>query len=655
MSVELKKFLDDKGRPIELGPKLGAGGEGAVYQVANAADRVVKIYHKPPSPEQMQKLRAMTQTANEKLLTLSTWPISLVTVNVGPPVGFIMPKLRPNYKEVLQLYSPANRKKSFPQADYSFVVHAAMNIAAVFDAIHSAGHVVGDVNQKNILISDQAVAMLIDCDSFQIKSGDGKIFPCAVGVAEFTPPELQHKQLREEVRTFNHDNFGLAVLIFELLFLGRHPFAGKYLGTDDPPDLEQAIGRHMFPYKRERSDPALLVPQALYVPPPLSVPVNIFPDNIMAMFEKAFCGDGSELRPEAEEWRITLKKFKDSLILCPDDPLHKYPGSCARCPWCEFAEHGTFYFGSTTLEIEKLAHLASKTIVTEFGQLFNLLHTVNTVNAPLPVGAPNDLTNLLRLSRLLFNRRMTECLIVIMFAFFVYSIALNQPWLIASVILICVVLMTLGHQFDNAAKQFELNAQKLKKRIDDLTGDIKASIPDSDVLLVEMMKTKLESYKAIDSEMRKKLDELKRNTEDAQKKEYLSHFPIEVCPGLAHKDVSTLRSFSVATAADISRERLAAMRWMDLKTYNGICAWKEQLLTKFKPDPNKPIAPSVVHGVISSYKHRAHDLEIELEANKEHLVSMRNTCWNLEKTAQELESTKLKLARTEADIALLRK
>ena len=45
---------------------------------------------------------------------------------------------------------------------------------------------------------------------------------------------MQGKPLRGLIRTENHDRFGLAVLIYQLLFVGRHPCAGVYRGAGDP-------------------------------------------------------------------------------------------------------------------------------------------------------------------------------------------------------------------------------------------------------------------------------------------------------------------------------------------------------------------------------------------------------------------------------------
>ena len=42
-----------------------------------------------------------------------------------------------------------------------------------------------------------------------------------------------------------HDAFGLAVLIFQILFMGRHPYSGHFLGSGEMP-IERAIREHRF-------------------------------------------------------------------------------------------------------------------------------------------------------------------------------------------------------------------------------------------------------------------------------------------------------------------------------------------------------------------------------------------------------------------------
>ena len=51
-------------------------------------------------------------------------------------------------------------------------------------------------------------------------------------------------------RTPTHTAYGLAVLLFHLLFMGRHPFAGRFHGVGEMP-IEKAIAESRFAYARE--------------------------------------------------------------------------------------------------------------------------------------------------------------------------------------------------------------------------------------------------------------------------------------------------------------------------------------------------------------------------------------------------------------------
>lgn len=115
-----------------------------------------------------------------------------------------------------------------------------------FASLHQAGIIVGDVNGSGVLVLQDATVRLIDCDSFQVQDGS-TVYGCRVGVGPFTPPELQGLSLNTCLWSVDHDTFGLAVLIFHLLFQGRHPFAGRSLGGQDVP-IETAIAEYKFCY-----------------------------------------------------------------------------------------------------------------------------------------------------------------------------------------------------------------------------------------------------------------------------------------------------------------------------------------------------------------------------------------------------------------------
>src|SRR5262249_60225971 len=120
------------------------------------------------------------------------------------------------------------------------------NTAGCVAAIHYNCFVIGDLTPKNILVTRKATVYLLDVDSFQV-SVEGKTYRCDGGFPEYTPPELQGVAFRKVDRAQEHDGFGLAIVIFQLLFMGRHPFSGNFLGAGEM-TLERAIREFRFAY-----------------------------------------------------------------------------------------------------------------------------------------------------------------------------------------------------------------------------------------------------------------------------------------------------------------------------------------------------------------------------------------------------------------------
>src|SRR5262249_34689944 len=159
----------------------------------------------------------------------------------------------------------------------------------------------------------------IDCDSAQI-TFDGRPFLCGVGVSTHTPPELQGGSLRV-LRSRNHDCFGLAVLIFQLLFMGRHPFSGRYLGSGDLP-LEKAITEFRFASAR----PAAL--RHIH-PPPHTPDLSLLTPLAAHLLERAFAPEGTREngRPSASTWIDALSEIK--VQPCRHNAAHTFPTALA--------------------------------------------------------------------------------------------------------------------------------------------------------------------------------------------------------------------------------------------------------------------------------------------------------------------------------------
>ena len=131
-----------------------------------------------------------------------------------------------------------------------------------------------------------------------------------VRVMNDTPPELQGvPSYRNLVRTANFDNFGLAVMVFHLLFMGRHPFAGKYSGVGEMP-IWRAIKECRFPYSNNHK--AMQMER-----PPGTPPLSFVGAEPSYLFETAFSRAATVGgRPTARDWAAALKKLEANTKQC---------------------------------------------------------------------------------------------------------------------------------------------------------------------------------------------------------------------------------------------------------------------------------------------------------------------------------------------------
>jgi DNA-binding helix-hairpin-helix protein with protein kinase domain len=361
--------------PVRLGKELGRGGEGAVFPVIASPGVVAKVYFKPPSPAKADKLRAMARHAAPALLRAAAWPLDVLSDDSGTVRGFIMSRIDAR-EDLHELYSPKSRRRAFPNADFRFVVRVATNLARAFAQVHAQGNVIGDVNHGNALVGRDGTVVLIDCDSFQVRHA-GRTFTCDVGVPLFTPPELAGRAFRGLTRTANHDSFGLAVLLFHLLFMGRHPFAGRYVDGEMP--IERAIAESRFVYGGNAAAHGMS-------PPPGTLPLDTFGSRIATLFEAAFAAPGEAARPTPVHWVDALQALESELETCAVSQAHSHPrgpGPDAGCCWCAHEKRtGVRVFGRQLVEVAAVgtAHIA---------KLWDSIVAIPRPQAPQPAEPPS--------------------------------------------------------------------------------------------------------------------------------------------------------------------------------------------------------------------------------------------------------------------------
>lgn len=324
------------GQPLTLDTtqEIGAGGEARIYPVRGDRTVVAKVSH-DPTEDRARKLAAMIPNPPTDPMTAHggvsiAWPLDLLLRpgNHQHAVGFLMPRVA-GMQPLFRFYNPGERRQLDPLFSYIYLLRTARNLAAIMAALHDKGYVIGDVNESNVLVSEQALVALVDTDSFQVLDHQhGTLFRCTVGKPEFTPPELQGRIFAHVDRTPEHDRFGLAVLLFQMLLEGTHPFDGIFQGTGDPPPVGERIRAGHFPYGTR---------PAPYRPPLVAPPFAILPPSVQHLFLRCFeDGHGTpSVRPDAQTWRLALSVADEALATCTVNDQHRYSTHLQTCPWCE--------------------------------------------------------------------------------------------------------------------------------------------------------------------------------------------------------------------------------------------------------------------------------------------------------------------------------
>lgn len=327
------KYLTSAGTPIVLGDELARGGEGTIHPVENRKDLVAKLYGPTPHPGYEQKLSWMRTHPPENSLELKqsavlAWPIDLLYDENRRCVGYLMNYVQDAHP-VLDVFNPRRRAQKFPDFNRKLIYQTAKNIAFALSKLHDRGYVVGDLNESNILVTKNGLTTIIDNDSFQVQEvrKDGiVVYPCSVGKPDYTPPELQGKALDGILRRPEHDCFSLAILLFQMLMDGNHPFRSRWLKPGEPPPLEEKINLGYFPYARKH--------RRIVQPPPNAPTLKILYPKVEALFRRCFT-DGvhdMRMRPTAQEWEAVMAEAEGALECCSHG--HYFSNHLLSCPDC---------------------------------------------------------------------------------------------------------------------------------------------------------------------------------------------------------------------------------------------------------------------------------------------------------------------------------
>lgn len=326
------------GEHLTLATVLAKAGEGTVYAVAQRPNLAAKVFHPDLKGlhDKLDKVSAMIASPPPGHIQPNGFVVLAWTSGMlfdgDRAVGFVMPRINTaTAVEIHTMSNPSNRQHPLPtapqwtkHATWGHLVNTAANLCLAVQVVHRVDAVIGDFQERNILVSDTTQVTLVDCDSMQFTDSQGRQFLCGVGRPEFTAPELVGLDLRQHARAKPSDLFALAVHIHQLLMAGNHPFLrGVWTGGGEQPNAVTLA----------RSGSWAGGPGSPLRTHPLAPPPSYLPTEIQHLFIRAFT-DGARdpaARPSAQEWREALLRIR--LSSCPRQ-LHQIPVDGVDCPWC---------------------------------------------------------------------------------------------------------------------------------------------------------------------------------------------------------------------------------------------------------------------------------------------------------------------------------
>lgn len=548
--------------PAHLGAVLGEGGEGAVYRVTDKPLLAAKVYREPDL-ERGAKLMELVALDGDRLRQAGAWPQSLLTDESGAIVGFEM-ELLDGWVPLFRVYQPGSRLRLLPRATFAYLVRAAKNLATCVHYVHEAGLVIGDLNESNVLVDARGMVRIIDVDSFQIGG-----FDCRVGKGELTPPELQDMSMAEGRRNKASDLFALAVLVFQTLVFGRHPYSGTSRDGSEA-SLERRIAEGHYTWSQEREVP---------VKRPLNLDLDWLTTDVRSLFERAFrtCPDQ---RPTALEWHEALSRLEEGLSGCDVHAAHVYCRDLGACPWCRLEEAwrvSLFPSGRPRRERKRKPP-------PDVGEIWA---PVAAVRPPFLVPPPSvrnyDETEPQKLK---WFENSGNTVSIIFVSSQIFSVFYRDALLVMLLVSLPIGIIT----FLVAGSRAKASGRKPPK-----PAEFKVLATDINVRLAEWRQLTEERYaKAFDElvEIRRKLTdrhereakiqaEVYFTNRPGELKAYLSKFALVASGLLTESSRPLFESEGIRTAADIDEQKLASINDIDAPTRRKLFEWRTTLVQHY--------------------------------------------------------------------------
>lgn len=466
------------------------------------------------------------------------------------------------------------------------------------------------------------------------------------------------------MRTENHDRFGLAVLIYQLLFVGKHPYMGLYRPKDDREKDDPSFTELITAFRFAQGPSAHTWGMA---PPPYTPTFADIPPELGTLFRRAFeRGSEAGTRPRPAEWLSALKRLEESIVECPADPGHKYWGGAHSCVWCRLAERGgpEYYFGVAggvgtfavdETKLQDVLRQLSACGPFDFSydrRKFTPAHRPEA--EPLPDGLDEH-----RSIATILGVAIGFCVLIMPFGLIHVGISV-VGFLGALVLGIWLTIHISQSPWHREHRRRRTARNHALKNLDDIEGEWKQAVLDyrrAHSTSSRSIQELVSECRGLASQFQVELQRLAKNAKEAALVRHLRlHLIADAeIPKIGAGRKQILASNNIFTAGDIDQYRIAGIKGFgDKLTYN-LMAWREEVIRQFRFDPATGVSPTEQRSITVKSRKAQQQILAELAAQIGNLTSLAPACQTaLKKLVPRLQQAVALYQQAEADIHLLK-
>ncbi|MDD1694317.1 MAG: hypothetical protein LUQ71_06290, partial [Methanoregula sp.] len=417
--------------------------------------------------------------------------------------------------------------------------------------------------------------------------------------------------------------------------------------------IEKAITEFRFPYGKNAG-------QRMMAPPPNSVGLNIVPDRIAGLFERAFAETGMKDsgRPTAEEWWDVLDPFESKLRRCSSDGVHHFYAGLSSCPWCRLEEASgvlLFLSADSITKIDLRREWQKVEAIPSPGALSAITPEMYRPRpAPLTPAIQRSL-EIRKVRQLAGAGLAVACLILAI------GEIVTDPWSILLLGLIAIALFFFPGKEDTERKKrwsgletAEYMWKLWNRKWTEEAGE------GAFIAQLNRLRELRHAYESIDREFQRGIMGLEKTIRDGQVHGFLERYAISSgsLSRINPAQLASLKAAGIVTAADVTPGNLRRAPLLDPSVSGELFSWRERLEKAFLFDPAKGVSRSEVRVLVHKYQPQMRPVEAELVQGIHRLSRIQQDVMkkrailrsSVEKRAKELAQARADYRVFESDV-----